>query len=206
VGGAGADTLDGGAGDNTYDLDSADTVIRASGMGKQTVQAQVSYALSKSVKIDVLKAASDAGSINLTGNGFGDEIIGNASGNTLKGEGGDDRIFGGKGKDAFVFDTKIGTSNVDTISDFNVKNDSIWLDNAIFMKLGTKGTLDKPAHLKKGSFVVGDKAEDANDYIIYDKASGKLSYDADGSRSGAAVEFARLKPDLALTHKDFFVI
>ncbi|NBJ12679.1 calcium-binding protein [Microvirga arsenatis] len=214
-GGAGADTLEGGAGDNMYVTDSADTVIRTGGSGKQTVQANVSYALSKSVRIDVLKAGSEAGSINLIGNGFDEEIIGNADRNALKGQGGNDKLLGGKGKDVlvggkgkdvFVFDTKLGSGNVDTISDFDVKNDSIWLDNTVFAKLGKKGSMTKPAQLKKSFFVTGDKAEDANDHIIYDKASGSLFYDADGSGSRTAVEFARLKPDLALTHRDFFVI
>lgn len=214
-GGSGADTLVGDAGDNTYVTDSTDTVIRTEGSGKQTVQANVSYALSKSVKIDVLKAGSSVGAIDLTGNGFSEEIIGNAGRNTLKGRGGNDKLFGGKGedilvggkgKDVFVFDTKLGTGNVDTISDFDVKDDSIWLDNAVFAKLGKKGSATKPAQLKKQFFVVGDKAEDANDYIIYDKTSGTLSYDVDGSGSRAAVTIATLKPDLALSHKDFFVI
>lgn len=214
-GGAGADTLEGGAGDNTYVTDSADTVIRTGESGKQTVQANVSYALSKSVKIDVLKAGSEAGSINLTGNGFDEEIIGNADRNTLKGQGGNDKLLGGKGKDVlvggkgkdvFVFDTKPGSGNVDAITDFDVKNDSIWLDNAVFTKIGKAGSEAKPAHLKKSFFVISDKAKDANDHIIYDKASGSLFYDVDGSGSRTAVEFARLKPNLALTHKDFFVI
>jgi Ca2+-binding RTX toxin-like protein len=215
VGGEGADTLDGGAGDNSYDVDSADTRINTSGMGKQTVQANDSYALTKSAKIDVLKAGSTAGSINLTGNAFDNDMIGNAGRNTLKGDGGDDKIaggagrdvlVGGKGRDAFIFDTKLGADNLDTVLDYNPKTDVIWLDNGIFTKLGTRGSVTKPAHLKKAFFTIGDKAKDANDYIIYDKATGSLSYDADGSGSRTAIEFAKLKPNLALTSKDIFVI
>jgi hypothetical protein len=33
-----------------------------------------------------------------------------------------------------------------------------------------------------------------------------LSYDADGSGSGAAVQFATLKANLKLTCKDFFIV
>ena len=35
--------------------------------------------------------------------------------------------------------------------------------------------------LEKDFFVVGAKAKDKNDYVIYDKAKGILYYDADGS-------------------------
>jgi Ca2+-binding RTX toxin-like protein len=60
--------------------------------------------------------------------------------------------------------------------------------------------------LSKSSFVVGAKAKDKNDYIVYDKSKGALYYDADGSGKGAAVKFAQLKKGLVIDHKDFFVI
>ncbi len=52
----------------------------------------------------------------------------------------------------------------------------------------------------------GARALDANDYIIYDKNTGFLSYDADGSGAGAAVVFAKLSTGLDLSNSDFFVI
>lgn len=60
--------------------------------------------------------------------------------------------------------------------------------------------------MKKAFFVVGDKAKDSDDYLIYNKKTGKLSYDVDGSGSKAAVEIATLSKKLAMTYKDFFVI
>ena len=60
--------------------------------------------------------------------------------------------------------------------------------------------------LKKDFFVVGSKAKDKNDYIVYDKAKGVLSYDADGSGKVKQVEFTGLSRNLKLTEKDFFVI
>jgi hypothetical protein len=47
---------------------------------------------------------------------------------------------------------------------------------------------------------VGPKAGDANDYIVYDKGTGVVSYDADGNGRGAAVAFAKVKPGTALPH------
>ena len=77
------------------------------------------------------------------------------------------------------------TVNLDTIGDFSVKDDSFQLDNAVFKKIGKAGKL------KKDYFTISGKAKDKNDYIVYDKKTGILSYDADGSGSGKAIEFAK---------------
>jgi Ca2+-binding RTX toxin-like protein len=47
---------------------------------------------------------------------------------------------------------------------------------------------------------------DGNDFIVYNKTTGALSYDADGSGSGAAVKFAVIENKVALTAADFLVI
>lgn len=83
--------------------------------------------------------------------------------------------------------------------------DSIWLDNAIFKKLGKKGSELKPAKLSRKFFAL-DEAKDKNDYIIYDTKTGTLSYDVDGSGAKAAVRFAKVKVGLEITASDFFVI
>ncbi|KFG69742.1 calcium-binding protein [Microvirga sp. BSC39] len=142
----------------------------------------------------------------LIGDGGRDVIWGLGGNDILYGKGGKDMLAGFGGKDTFVFDTKPSTASMDTISDFSTKYDSIWLDNKVFKKLGKAGTKDKPVALKKGYFTVGDKAKDANDYVVYDKKKGVLLYDADGSGAGAAVEIASLRIKASLTYKDFFVI
>ena len=92
-------------------------------------------------------------------------------------------LTGGKGKDMFVFATALNkATNLDKITDFNVKDDSIQLENAIFKKIG-KGTPLKPGKLNKRFFAL-NKAKDKNDYIIYNSKTGVLSYDADGSGKG----------------------
>ena len=95
--------------------------------------------------------------------------------------------------------------NFDRITDFNVKDDGFHLDNAIFKKLGS-GSEAKPKQLSKSFFTIGDKAKDKNDYIVYNLKTGVLSYDADGSGKGKAVEFAQLSRNLKMNEKDFFVI
>jgi serralysin len=56
------------------------------------------------------------------------------------------------------------------------------------------------------AFFTLDKAKDTNDYLIYNRKTGYLSYYADGSGKGKAVEFAKLAKNSALTERDFFVI
>jgi len=140
------------------------------------------------------------------GLGGKDNIDGGAGDDTIWGGAGNDTLKGNAGRDLFVFDTKPNkSSNKDKIVDFSVKDDTIWLDNKIFTKLGKAGSETKPAQLKKGYFAL-DKARDKDDYIVYDRKKGVLYYDADGSGKGKAVEIATLSKKLAMTYKDFFVI
>ncbi|MCG7392258.1 cadherin domain-containing protein [Microvirga sp. ACRRW] len=147
---------------------------------------------------------------NVTGSAGKDTIKGGIGNDVISGGSGDDFLYGGvgndtlrgnAGKDAFVFDSKLDKSrNVDKIVDFNVKDDTIRLENAIFKKLTKTGTLNK------SFFTIGPKAKDANDYIIYDNKKGILYYDADGSGKGAAVKFATITKNLKMTAADFLVI
>ncbi|MBM1172057.1 polysaccharide lyase family 7 protein [Microvirga arabica] len=135
----------------------------------------------------------------VTGTSGNDWLKGNAGRDVLWGKLGSDVLTGGTEQDAFVFDTAIG-KDVDYITDFNVPDDSIRLENSIFTKLGSTGTLSA------SSFVVGEKALDSNDYIVYNANTGALSYDADGSGAAAAVLFAVIENKAVLTAADFIVI
>ena len=130
-----------------------------------------------------------------------DKIYGGSGNDILVGGRGIDILSGGSGQDAFVFDAKLRSSEIDTISDFSVKSDSIWLAKSIFAKLGKVNTM-----LKANAFWTGAEAHDANDRIIYNKDTGALYYDPDGTGAKAAVQFAQLKAGLKMTYKDFFVI
>jgi Ca2+-binding RTX toxin-like protein len=124
--------------------------------------------------------------------GNGDDVLkGEAGNDTLFGEAGNDKLYGGAGSDTFVFNKKPAkTSNFDRIYDFkSVQGDKIFLDNAVFKKLGKLGTFDAPAKLDVSMFKAG-KAKDKNDYLVY--KSGVLYYDADGSGKGAAVEIVKV--------------
>ena len=151
------------------------------------------------------KLIGGIGNDKLLGNAGNDLLNGGANEDQLWGGLGKDVLTGGAGKDIFVFNTKPGKANMDKITDFSVKDDTIWLDNKYFAKLG-KGTEAKPGKLNKGFFTIGPKAKDKNDYLVYDTKKGVLFYDADGSGSHKAVEIATLKKGLKLTYHDFMVI
>ena len=101
--------------------------------------------------------------------------------------------------DTFRFNTSLN-ANVDVITDFNVADDTIQLDNAIFSKLAATGVLNADF------FVKASAAIGVNDYIIYNSATGAVSYDADGNDVGTGVQIAQLGVNLSLTNADFVVI
>ncbi|MBM6596501.1 hypothetical protein [Microvirga pudoricolor] len=144
--------------------------------------------------------APDSG-VKLVGGRNRDVLIGGRGSDTLAGGLGNDTLKGHAGKDIFVFDTKPNRkTNADKILDINVRDDTIHLDNAIFKKLGKAGKL------KAAYFTIGEQAKDKNDYLIYNKTKGTLSYDADGSGKVAAILIATLPKKLKMTAADFFVI
>jgi Ca2+-binding RTX toxin-like protein len=154
------------------------------------------------------------GADRIAGKSSDDMIKGLAKNDVLSGGNGNDQLWGGTGKDVltgnagndvFVFDAAPTKANVDQITDFSVADDTIWLDNKYLKKLG-KGSAAKPGKLNKKVFKVADKAKDGNDYLVYNKKTGVLSYDEDGSGAKAAVQIAKLSKGLKLTADDFFVI
>lgn len=195
---SGADEMRGGLGNDTYIVDDIkDKVVEKTGQGTDTVKASVSYTLPSFVENLVLTGSSD---INGTGHGAANRITGNSGDNILNGKDGNDTLTGGAGHDIFRFDTKLGSGNVDTITDFTVNVDHIQLDDAIFKAIGSS--------LSASEFVANASgtAQNSLQHIIYDTTDGHLYYDADGSGSQASVHFATLTPGLALDHQDFFVI
>lgn len=143
-----------------------------------------------------------AGNDLLNGLGGNDSISGNGGSDTLVGGLGSDTLTGGAGTDVFRFNAALSVNNIDKITDFIAADDTIQLENAIFTKLSVTGVLNI------ANFKIGAVAADSNDFIIYNKTTGILSYDADGNDSGAAVQIAVLgiTSHPTLTNADFVVI
>ena len=217
-GGSNIDTMAGGSGDDTYFVDNAaDKVIETAGGGNDKVQSTASIVLAANVEALILTGAL---AINGTGNTTANTITGNNVANTLNGglgndvlDGGigNDKLFGGAGNDrltgganadAFVFNTALNAStNRDAITDFSHVDDTFHLENAIFTKLGAGVHALNPLFFRAGAV-----AADANDYIVYNKASGLLSYDSNGNAAGGAIAFAVLTNKPTLSANDFLVI
>jgi Ca2+-binding RTX toxin-like protein len=151
---------------------------------------------------------------NITGSNYADTLIGNSGKNVLNGGAGNDLILGvqgndiligGTGKDIFRFNTTPNSiTNKDTIIDFNVADDTIQLENAIFTKLLSIGTLAASNFHASST----GAAADGNDYVLYNTTTGVLSYDVDGNGAGTAVQIATVGIGIhpALTQADFVVI
>ena len=130
-----------------------------------------------------------------------DTLKGGAGDDRLYGELGKDLLVGGSGKDTFVFDTKLGATNIDHDRRlFPSRTIRFFLDNDIFTKAGKVGDLSAKA------FYIGPRAHAETDRIIYDSKTGKLWYDADGSGKGAAFQFATLDAGLKISATDFDII
>lgn len=215
-GGSGDDTLDGGSGNgndrliggtgnDTFIVDAGgDVVTEADAAGTDVIKSSVGIILGTNVENLILTGTT---AINGTGNGSANMLSGNVANNVLSvragndlliGGAGNDTLTGGTGQDVFRLNAAL-TANIDTITDFNVADDTVQLQNAVFTQLTATGVLNT-AYFKIGP------ATDVNDFIIYNNTTGALFYDADGNGAGAAVQIAALGANLALTNADFVVI
>src|SRR6185369_3660712 len=125
---AGADQMRGGQGDDTSVVDSTgDVVIENANEGFDTVNASITCTLPANAERLVLTGTS---TINGTGNGLGNVLIGNAANNqltggagndTLDGRAGDDNMKGGTGDDSYCVDsahdvvTELANEGTDTV-------------------------------------------------------------------------------------------
>ena len=128
-----------------------------------------------------------------------DTIDGGAGNDQIEGGRGADTLTGGKGADHFIFASPLD-GKADTITDFSFsEGDLLQLDHHIFTALES-GTL------AADQFVAGKEAKDANDHLLYDRTTGELAYDPDGSGSAAAVTIAHLGANHDLDHNGIQII
>jgi Ca2+-binding RTX toxin-like protein len=126
-----------------------------------------------------------------------DHLRGGAGKDLINGGSGNDRLVGGSDQDFFRFSGVLAEIGVDRVVDFKVGVDLISLEMSTFSALGMSLGADE--------FRVGFAGQDDNDMVIYDPATGKLYYDADGVAGEDAIQFAKLAKNLDLAHTDFNV-
>jgi phosphodiesterase/alkaline phosphatase D-like protein len=209
-GGPGGDKLDGGKG-----LDTASYAQATSG---------VTADLNKSSNNKGDAAGDKYESIeNLLGSRFDDRLVGNNSANVLNGGDGDDTLIGnggndtliggagadilnsGNGQDVLVYQS-LFFAGVDLIQGFSVPNDTL-----AFSAAGFGGGLVAGQQLVAGTTFVSNTAPVATTPVgigafLYDTDGQDLSYDADGSGSGAALQLAHFDTAAALTPDDFTIL
>jgi Ca2+-binding RTX toxin-like protein len=135
----------------------------------------------------------------IDGGAGNDKLDGGQGSDKLTGGEGKDTLVGGLGKDSFVFKASAVAENADIIRDFSSKDDTFRISLEFFTNVGSKGKLSSDA------FHRGTKAADAEDRIIYHKASGSLYYDPDGSGAEAQVKIATLSNKAAVALSDFII-
>jgi len=192
VAGAGNDILTGGAGVDTVSYATAATAVAVNlttttqqntvGSGRDTITL-VENAIGSALN-DTLTGSTAA---NRLAGGAGNDVLNGGAGNdTLVGGLGNDTLTGGAGLDFILFDTAPSATNRDTISGFATVDDTIQLAGSVYTALGALG------NLSAGAFNFGIAATESDDRIIYNTASGALSYDADGLGGAAAIQIATI--------------
>jgi Ca2+-binding RTX toxin-like protein len=205
TGGGAVDTLTGLGGADVYRVfNTGDIIVEGVGGGIDRVAAAVDFNLAADDDIETLATNGVAGvsAIDLRGNALAQSVQGNNGANILNGLGGSDTLTGGLGTDTFVFNSALGLSNSDIITDYTVVDDHFLLENSIFIGLAA-GVLAASAF----SSSIDGIATDASDRIMYETDTGFVFFDQDGNAGGfARIRFADLASGLAMTAAEFTVV
>ena len=140
-----------------------------------------------------------AGHDKLAGGAGDDDLSGGAGRDVLRGGAGMDTQRGGAGGDQFIFDAALGLANVDHILDFVAGKDMIVLQDRVFSGFA-------PGGLDPASFIIGIRAADSDDRVVYNATSGKLYFDHDGKGGDRQILFAQLETALNLLDTDFQIV
>ena len=198
---AGADTLVGGAGDDVFILDNiGDVVIELTAGGTDTIRTTLAnYTLAAQPNVENLAFYGTGGFIG-TGNAAANRITGGAGADTLIGGLGADILSGGAGRDVFRY--ALPTEGGDTLVSFSPVDDTIQVSAS-----GFGGGL-APGALPSNRLVLGATANRTFGQFLYDRPTGRLLWDADGTGTRAPTVIASMgsTPGPLLTMSDIVVI
>lgn len=192
--GAWRETMDGGAGTDTLDFRGSERLVLSLAEGRLNTGAA--------------RGDRFSGFENVVGTDGGDDLAGNGAGNHLSGEGGSDRLragdgadrlTGGAGHDVFVFTSRMG---IDRVTDFSAR---AWGDDRVAIQRAAFGLDVSAGAALPEHFVVraDNRAQEADDLLIFRRTDRSLWVDADGSGPGAAVQVAIFEGATPLTAQDF---
>ncbi|QRM30659.1 PQQ-dependent sugar dehydrogenase [Microvirga sp. VF16] len=195
----GADRMEGFDGDDTYVVDRADDMIdEDEGKGTDTLIASVSYELADDADVEILKAADGTDDIDLTGNAIGNILYGNGGDNRLDGGGGDDTVvFTGNRADytvernadgsVTVADNRDGADQIFNMEIFQFADRRVSREG--LLNVAPKGlSLDSDAVAENsrtgqpvGKISVQDDDGGTHQLTLVDSAGGRFSLDATGN-------------------------
>jgi Ca2+-binding RTX toxin-like protein len=141
----------------------------------------------------------DLGDDILNGGAGNDRVLGGAGNDTLAGEQGRNRLTGGADADQFVLNAL--DKNFDIITDFNAAQG----DRIAVLTQGLGGKL-KQGKLPATRFTLGSTADHEKAGLIYNSASGRLFWDADGIGSQKQVQIAKLTAGTDLSSQNILVL
>jgi len=183
----------------TLTLDpTADTTLETD----ETISLQLATGTGYSIGTTAAQIATiinDDGTRRQKGTNGKDVILGTNLRDILSGGLGNDVLTGGLGGDSFSFNAL--NEGIDTITDFSVGNDDLFVKGS-----GFGGGLISGDIITAAQFVIGTAATNTSQRFIYNATNGALLFDVDGSGATAASQFAILSPNLALTSEDIFVV
>lgn len=202
-GGSENDTMYGGEGNDTYVVDHAgDRVFEKQGEGNDTVKAAIDYALTADVESLYLTDGAISGTGNalvntLNGSNLDNVLSGLGGNDNLHGLGGDDTLIGGGGADNFIF-AAAPVNGHDTIVDFVHGVDRLVFASADYGFAAGHELTD--AEFTHGTAAIGSSAQ-----FVWDAASGRLYFDADGDAGGQAIELATIGNGAVVSREDLVI-
>lgn len=205
IGGSGNDSITGNdvnnevsgeaGNDLIYGLSGNDTIY--GGTGLDTIDAgNGSDSVFGGVGDDILDG--QAGNDTLSGDLGQDTLIGGNGDDVLLSSGDGNLLFGGAGRDKFIFTNSTG--GIDTITDFLSTEDQI-----VFSAQGFTGELSEGIILSE-QFHQGSTATSENHRLIYDSSTGQLFLDADGIGEMVQTQLAVLSLGTNLVFEDIVVV
>lgn len=142
----------------------------------------------------------------LLGRKGNDSLYGLGGSNVLKGGDGNDFLSGGEGNntlwgdagnDTFHLFASTKSTSFSRIKDFG--------DGKDLIGLSARGAELQPGYLDSAQFHKGKAATSADQRIIYDKKSGDIYFDPDGTDVTSQVRIGKVDPGTKLSAGDFYV-
>jgi Ca2+-binding RTX toxin-like protein len=137
----------------------------------------------------------------LIGRGGGDMLIGDVAGTVAR-----DILIGGGGADFFNFQfVPAHGRDADVIMDFKPGTDALVLRFDFLPAADKPVTTYGPDLLDPSSFVMGGRAKDADDFVIYRKKTGAIFIDTDGTGPEAQQKVAILANKAKIDASDIYL-